>query len=135
MLRVACSGCPWLIPYSSASWTTAAVHNPKITSGSVILRSSSRVIPIDVPCRSIFSRSASNVSLSAHSGRASIKAFIILHTRCECDWPNIVALPVSVLISVKAEKAKWMINGGSARCSMRQSPSDGALTRGKVLPG
>jgi hypothetical protein len=52
----------------------------------------------------IFSRSASNVSLSARSGRASIKAFIILQTRRECDWPNDTDLSVQAHASVQCQR-------------------------------
>ncbi len=43
------------------------------------------LIPMEVPYRSIFSRAYSNTSASAHSGIASIKAFIIRQTRCDRD--------------------------------------------------
>jgi hypothetical protein len=41
------------------------------------------------PDCSIFSLSASNVSGSAISGRALIRAITLPHTRCKCDWLKI----------------------------------------------
>jgi Zn-dependent protease len=77
----------WLLPEGIAPWFVQTLYQSILLNlilvvfKSVILKRSSLVIPIVMPYRSIFSRSASNVSWSAHSGRAPIRAFLILQTR------------------------------------------------------